>query len=224
MRLHFEKAQDLVYILTLPVSLREYNDGGDASGLSGPYLEDESMSLLRTRVAALLLSACLALLVQSAIAQTASSAPGAESVERFKGELLKPSSTITPEGYQRGNLEEHGAKEILIPRHFQEALKASKKSPVLIFKHSTECSISAGAYKRLGAWLDEQGEDAPEVYLVKVIERRPVSKEIEASLKVKHESPQIILIDNRKTVWHLSQEAIDAAAIEKALDALKGTS
>ena len=72
--------------------------------------------------------------------------------------------------------------------------------------------------------MDEQGKDAPEVYLVKVIERRPVSKEIEAGLKVKHESPQIILIKDKQTVWHLSQGAIDAAAIEKALAALKDAS
>ena len=183
------------------------------------------MVLSRMNVIALLLVTCVVWWVPKATAQTPSGGgAAAESIERFKGELLKPSSTITPEGYQRGNLEEHGAKEILIPKHFQEALKASTKSPVLIFKHSTECSISAGAYKRLGAWLDEQGEDAPKVYLVKVIERRPVSKEIEAGLKVEHESPQIILIDDKKTVWHLSQGAINAAAIEKALGDLKDKS
>ncbi len=182
------------------------------------------MSKSRTSVAALLLFACVIWPVQPSVAQTASSAPGAESIERFKGDLVAPKSPRSSQGYQRGNLEEHGAKEILIPKHFQEALKASTKSPVLIFKHSTECSISAGAYKRLGAWLDEQGEDAPKVYLVKVIERRPVSKEIEAGLKVEHESPQIILIDDKKTVWHLSQGAINAAAIEKALGDLKDKS
>ncbi len=179
------------------------------------------MSISKIYVAALVLSACVAWLAQPAIAQTAPSGPGAESIEKFKGDLLESKSTLTPQGYQRGNLEEHGAKEMLVNKHFEKALKASTKSPVLIFKHSTECSISAGAYQRLGAWLDEQGGDAPEVFLVKVIERRPVSKEIEASLKVEHESPQIILIKDKKTVWHTSQEAIDAAAIEKALSALK---
>ena len=182
------------------------------------------MSISRTYAGALLFCAGLAWLVQPAMAQGASSSPGAASIEKFKAELGGSKSTLSPEGYQRGNLEEHGAKEILIRQHFQQALKASTKSPVLIFKHSTECSISAGAYQRLGAWLDEQGKAAPEVYLVKVIERRPVSKEIEAGLKVKHESPQIILIKDKKSVWHLSQGAIDAAAIEKAFAALKDAS
>lgn len=224
MRLHFEKAQDLVYILTLPVSLREYNDGGDASGLSGPYLEDESMSKSRTSVAALLLFACVIWLVQPSVAQTASSAPGAESIERFKGDLVAPKSPRSSQGFQLGNLEEYGATEMMIGKHFEKALKASTKSPVIIFKHSTTCSISAGAYDRLGAWLDKQGKDAPEVFLVKVRERRPVSNEIEARLEVKHESPQIILIKDKKTVWHTSHDAIDAAAIEKALGALKDRS
>lgn len=182
------------------------------------------MSLSRNYLAALLLAACLAWPAQPAAAQNDPASPGADSVERFKGGLLESKSTLTPEGYQQGNLQEHGAKELLISKHYQEALKASIKSPVLIFKHSTECPISAGAYARLGAWLDTQGEKAPEVFLVKVIERRPVSKEIEANQKVKHESPQILLIKDKKTVWHTSHEKIDAAAIEKALQELKAKS
>jgi len=182
------------------------------------------MSQSRKSLAALLLAASTVLLAQPALAQSDAPKPGAESLERFKASIQNASPALTPEGYQKGNLKEHGAKELLSNRNYESALKASTESPVLIFKHSTQCPVSAAAYERLGAWLEKQGNKAPPVYLVKVIERKPVSKEIEANQKVKHESPQILLIDNKKTVWHTSHEKIDAPAIDKALRNLKSKS
>ena len=77
------------------------------------------------------------------------------------------------------------------------------------------------AQRLLGQWLEDNPGDTPPMYLVKVIERRPVSQNIEAKVKVEHESPQIILLDGKKSVWNTSHDAIDAQAIEKALTQLK---
>lgn len=182
------------------------------------------MSQPRKFLATLLLAAGVACLALPALAQDDTPEVSKDPVARFKDDIHDSSATLTPEGYQKGNLKEHGAKELLSNRNFESALKASTESPVLIFKHSTQCPVSAGAYSRLGAWLDKQGKNAPPVFLVKVIERRPVSKEIEANQKIKHESPQILLIKDKKTVWHTSHEKIDAHAIEKALRNLKSKS
>ena len=156
-------------------------------------------------------------------AQSESIKPGAaaESIERFKDTVIHAAPQTTPRGYEKGNLQEKGAKELLTDANFDAALAASAERPVLIFKHSTECGISGGAYRRIAKWLDEKGEDAPPLYLVKVIERRPVSQKIAGMLKVKHESPQLILLENKKPVWDTSHEAIDANAIENALASLK---
>ena len=186
--------------------------------------EVKTMNIYRSTACGALTLAMLGMLgAPHAGAQSDSIKPGAaaESVERFKDAVIHATPQITPEGYERGNLREKGAKELLTDANFDAALAASADQPVLIFKHSTECEISGGAYRRIAKWLDEKGEDAPPLYLVKVIERRPVSQKIAGMLKVKHESPQLILMAGKKPVWDASHDAIDAAAIEKALASVK---
>jgi bacillithiol system protein YtxJ len=142
--------------------------------------------------------------------------------ESAKDELLAPAQTgTTPEGYELGNLSEHGAIELLTEADWQRFREASRTEPVLLFKHSTQCNISGGAYRRTGAYLDTLGDAAPRVALVKVIERRPVSQTIEKDLGVKHESPQAILLKDGEAVWDTSHEAIDAESLSQALKSVK---
>ncbi len=120
-------------------------------------------------------------------------------------------------GREEGNLSEVGARELLTMSDYQRAVNISKGKPVLIFKHSTECEVSGAAYRRVAAWIKEKGKDAPALFLVKVIERRPVSQEIAVRSQVKHESPQAILFVDAKPVWNTSHEAITGDAIDAAL-------
>ena len=189
----------------------------------GP-LEVSLVNLYRYIFGAALVLALMGMLgAPGAAAQSDAKKPGAaaESVERFKDAVIHAAPQTTPEGYEKGNLGEKGAKELLTDANFDAALVESADRPVFIFKHSTQCEISGGAYRRIAKWLDEKGEDAPPLYLVKVIERRPVSQKIAGILKVKHESPQLILMAGKKSVWDASHAAIDAAAIEKALASVK---
>lgn len=165
-----------------------------------------------------ILALTLSLVVSgAAFAQQGSGAAG-ESLERFKDDITH--SNTPNSKHEKGNLSEVGGKELLTDQNFAAALKASKKQPVFIFKHSTECPVSAGAYRRFSKWIKDNPKEAPPTYLVKVIERRPVSKNIEAKLAVKHESPQILLLNEGKVVWHTSHEAIESKAIEKAIKSL----
>ena len=142
-------------------------------------------------------------------------------IESLKDDLLAPAATEDiPEGWEPGNLSEYGVAELLTESDWLRAIEASKSEPILIFKHSTECSISGGAYRRLGAYLKEGGEDTPRTYLVKVIERRPVSQKIESDIQIKHESPQALLLENGKIVWNTSHEDITEDSVRKAFEAL----
>lgn len=108
-------------------------------------------------------------------------------------------------------------KEMKSATDLEAALNVSQEQPVLLFKHSTACPVSGAAYHRVQAYLNEAGPDAPPVYMVKVIESRPVSNEIAQRLQVTHQSPQMLLVQNRQAVWNASHGAIDARAIEQAL-------
>jgi bacillithiol system protein YtxJ len=78
---------------------------------------------------------------------------------------------------------------------------------ILIFKHSTRCSISSMALNRLErSW--KTSEIAISTYLLDLISYRELSSQIEKEFGVYHESPQLILIKNGKAVYDASHMAI----------------
>lgn len=82
----------------------------------------------------------------------------------------------------------------------------SKEKPVLIFKHSTRCSISAMSLSRFER--SYQSETAFMPYFVDLIAFREVSNRIAEKYGVRHESPQTILIKDGKAVFHSSHMGI----------------
>jgi bacillithiol system protein YtxJ len=144
---------------------------------------------------------------------------GLRSVQEAKDKQAAPVSAPN-DGTEKGNLKEAGAREIFSVADYERAVALSRTRPVLIFKHSTECTVSGGAYRRLSEWLKREGRAAPPVFVVKVIERRPVSQEIASRVRVEHESPQVILLDRAKPVWNADHEAITGESVGAALAAL----
>ena len=67
-------------------------------------------------------------------------------------------------------------------------------------------------------YLSSRGEGGAPFFLVKVIESRSISDEVAATLDVAHQSPQLILVRDRKACWDASHGAIDGRSIEAALD------
>ncbi len=90
----------------------------------------------------------------------------------------------------------------------------SKEKPVLIYKHSTRCSISGMAMDRLErSWGREL--DSVKTYYLDLISHRDISNAVAETFKVYHESPQIILIKNGEAVYDASHMSISASALEK---------
>jgi bacillithiol system protein YtxJ len=85
----------------------------------------------------------------------------------------------------------------------------------LIFKHSTRCPISSHAFEEYDAWRARAGVDAPRTALCLVVEARAVSNAIAAKLGVRHESPQAILVDGGKVLWHASHHKITAEELAR---------
>jgi bacillithiol system protein YtxJ len=92
----------------------------------------------------------------------------------------------------------------------EELLKRSHTEPVIVFKHSTTCPISAAAYA-------EMSQVPTDVSLVVVQRARDVSREIEARTGLRHESPQAIILRNGEAVWNASHWSIKAEAVETAV-------
>ncbi|MCB7159191.1 bacillithiol system redox-active protein YtxJ [Bacillus subtilis] len=98
----------------------------------------------------------------------------------------------------------------------EEFKRIAEQEGVFVFlKHSTTCPISQAAFHEFGAFAN-QHEDVPAYYL-QVQEARPLSNFIAETYGVKHESPQIFIIQNGKVKWHTSHSQITEAAIEQHL-------
>src|SRR3954463_225901 len=92
-----------------------------------------------------------------------------------------------------------------------ELFASSSESPVVIFKHSSTCPISAGAFQEMN------GVSVP-VHLVVVQTSREVSDSIESRTGVRHESPQVIVLRNGSPVWSASHWEITASAVKSAVE------
>jgi bacillithiol system protein YtxJ len=101
-------------------------------------------------------------------------------------------------------------------RDLEKLLERSHKDPVVIFKHSTQCSRSAAAYEEFQAFMAEN--PATPCVTVLVIEDRGLSEELEERFGIRHESPQAIVIANGIPVWHANHSGVTARALEEAIE------
>ena len=92
-------------------------------------------------------------------------------------------------------------------------INQSEEQPVLIFKHSTRCSISRFALKQFENEFDLQ--DKIITYYLDLLNHRDISNEIAFQFNVQHQSPQILLLKDRVVVYHTSHENIDATELKK---------
>jgi len=103
--------------------------------------------------------------------------------------------------------------EITSENEWQEVVEKSKEEPVFVFKHSTACPISAGAHRQVTRY-----EGGRPVFMVKVIESRPISTKIAESTGVPHASPQLILLKDGAPAWNTSHGNITADAMQAAAE------
>ncbi len=97
--------------------------------------------------------------------------------------------------------------EISSNEELEKLFEQSSEKPVVLFKHSLTCPISAGVYQEIS------GADA-DVHLVVIQHSRNVSTAIAERTGIRHESPQAIIIKDGKPVYHASHYDVTAADIE----------
>ncbi|HRF99766.1 MAG TPA: bacillithiol system redox-active protein YtxJ [Bacteroidia bacterium] len=108
----------------------------------------------------------------------------------------------------------HKLSDISQLNDIQDLSKEQHIHAVLLFKHSTRCSISSMALNRLETkWNDD--EQIPAYYL-DLLNHRDISNEIASLFNVEHASPQVLLIKNGKCIYHNSHNGINAVEILEA--------
>jgi bacillithiol system protein YtxJ len=93
-----------------------------------------------------------------------------------------------------------------------EIMDLSHQQPVIIFKHSTRCSISRMALKQFENEYDLEGSVTP--YYLDLLNHRDISQEIATRFDVYHQSPQMLLIKEGKSIYDASHSDIDALELK----------
>ena len=106
--------------------------------------------------------------------------------------------------------------ELTSSEQLKEAIQSSDEHPVILFKHSTRCSISSMAKSRFESnWNTELTNVS--IYYLDLIANRHISNEIAELTGIEHQSPQAIVLKNKEVIYDASHSEISAKAIENLL-------
>ena len=100
-----------------------------------------------------------------------------------------------------------------------QLLTESAAQPLLLFKHSYSCGISAEALDELVDHLNSDRKPAVRYAMVTVQTHRDVSNAVAKRLGVRHETPQALVIRGGRVVWTASHFRVTAKAVDAALKA-----
>ena len=97
-----------------------------------------------------------------------------------------------------------------------EFFELSMSKPIAIFKHSTRCSISSMVKSRLERGWDIKDNDI-EMYYLDLLGHRNISNKIASIYNVEHQSPQLIVLNQGKVLYHASHGEIDAGNLKESI-------
>lgn len=90
-----------------------------------------------------------------------------------------------------------------------QAIEESGTKRVVIYKHSTRCSVSVMVKRVLESQWSHGSDITP--YYLDLLSHRDVSNEIASRFNIEHESPQIVVLENGEAIHHASHTNIDQA-------------
>jgi len=107
--------------------------------------------------------------------------------------------------------------ELSSVEQIEQIRKESTEKPILIFKYSSRCSLSRMALDRLERnWKDTEMTGI-KPYFLDLITYREISNRIASEFDVEHESPQVLIIENEKSIYDRSHMSIDYQQIREVV-------
>lgn len=95
-------------------------------------------------------------------------------------------------------------------------VEESSTNPVVIYKHSVACNLSD--MKKVGL-MSDWDFDVSEIsfYYLNLLKYRGISNAIEQRFNVRHESPQLIVLQEGNVIYHTSHHEVRVENIRLAL-------
>ena len=91
--------------------------------------------------------------------------------------------------------------------------------PLLLFKHSYTCGVSAEALDELIGHVERDADDHARYAIITVQTHRALSNAVSQRFGVRHETPQVLLIRGGRVVWSATHFRVTAEAVGAALSA-----
>ena len=102
------------------------------------------------------------------------------------------------------------------PENVDKLIATSHEKPVVIFKHSGRCNISAMALNRFEDYVKEI-ESHAYLFMIDVVNNRPASLHAAEQTGVTHQSPQILVLHQGESIFDSSHSMIDGRNVIKIL-------
>jgi bacillithiol system protein YtxJ len=109
--------------------------------------------------------------------------------------------------------------ELYIPLNdidaWETALDESERGYVIIFKHSGTCPISSEAHDEITSFAETNNEVS--LYKLVVQDSKELARMIAEDLDIKHETPQVIVLQNREPIFVANHERVTASVLEEKI-------
>ena len=99
-------------------------------------------------------------------------------------------------------------------KQLDEIITESDKTPQVIFKHSTRCATSSMVKYRLDK---NEAPTGINFYFLDLIKHRNISNKIAEDFGIRHQSPQVLVINNGKCIYNEDHSAITFDEIEETI-------
>jgi bacillithiol system protein YtxJ len=94
------------------------------------------------------------------------------------------------------------------------AIERSREEPIVLYKHSNRCGVSSAAQERL---RELSSPEDPVIYRITVQNEGDLSDRIAERLDIRHETPQVIILDDEQPVFSASHTNVTAEAVRAAV-------
>jgi bacillithiol system protein YtxJ len=108
---------------------------------------------------------------------------------------------------------------VILPVEDHAAVEQAMVAPrAVIYKHSPRCGVCIASDQEIRHFVDGPC-DVP-VYWIDVVAQGQLSRRVAEHLGVPHESPQVILVERGRAVWHASHWEVRASDLEEQITRL----
>ena len=99
--------------------------------------------------------------------------------------------------------------ELTSEKQLDKLVELSEDYRVVMFKHSTSCGISRMVLKNLESQISSNEPSQTQYFFLDLLKYRSISNAIADKFQVIHQSPQMIILDNKKVVYADSHSSIN---------------